>query len=42
MKYMGSKRSIAKYILPIIFQNDSPERWYIETFVGGCNLIDKV
>ena len=42
MKYMGSKNRIAKDILPIIFRNHTPEQFYVEPFVGGCNLIDKV
>ena len=42
MKYMGSKRRIAKEILPIILKNRKPEQWYVEPFVGGCNIIDKV
>ena len=42
MKYMGSKRRIAKYILPIILENRKPGQWYVEPFVGGANLIDKV
>jgi len=39
---MGSKNRIAKYILPIILQNRKPGQYYIEPFVGGANLIDKV
>lgn len=42
MKYMGSKRRIAKYILPIILKDRKVGQWYIEPFVGGANLIDKV
>src|ERR1700748_958044 len=42
MKYMGSKRRIAKYILPIILKDRHPNQWYIEPFCGGCNVIDKV
>lgn len=42
MKYMGSKNRMAKYILPIILKNRKPEQWYVEPFVGGGNLIDKV
>lgn len=42
MKYMGSKRRIAKYILPVILENRKPGQWYVEPFVGGANLIDKV
>ena len=39
---MGSKRRIAKEILPIILKNRKPQQWYVEPFVGGCNVIDKV
>lgn len=42
MKYMGSKNRIAKYILPIILKDRKPGQWYIEPFVGGANIIDKV
>lgn len=42
MKYMGSKNRIAKYILPIILKDRQPNQYYVETFCGGCNTIDKV
>ncbi len=42
MKYMGSKARIAKYILPIILKNRQKNQWYVEPFVGGANIIDKV
>lgn len=44
MKYMGSKSRIAKYIVPIIqkYINDNQSRSYIEPFMGGCNVIDKI
>ena len=42
MKYMGSKNRIAKDILPIILKDRKPGQWYVETMVGGGNLIDKV
>jgi len=42
MKYMGSKSRIAKHILPIILQGRTDNQWYVEPFVGGANLIDKV
>jgi DNA adenine methylase len=42
MKYMGSKNRIAKHILPIILKDRKEGQWYIEPFVGGFNLIDKV
>ena len=42
MIYMGSKNRIAKEILPIILKDRKPNQCYIEPFVGGANLIDKV
>lgn len=42
MKYMGSKNRIAKYILPIILKDRKEGQWYVEPFVGGANIIDKV
>lgn len=42
MKYVGSKHKIAKYILPIILEGRQPGQWYVEPFVGGSNMIDKV
>ena len=39
---MGSKNRIAKYILPIILKGRKPDQWYVEPFVGGANIIDKV
>ena len=44
MQYMGSKRRIAKYIVPIIHEKlkTSGFTTYVEPFCGGCNIIDKV
>lgn len=42
MKYMGSKARIAKEILPIILKDRKKDEFYIDPFVGGANLIDKV
>lgn len=39
---MGSKTRIAKYILPIILKDRKEGQWYVEPFVGGANMIDKV
>ena len=44
MKYMGSKRRIAKHIIPIMVDaadKTGITKW-VEPFVGGANLIDKV
>lgn len=44
MKYMGSKSRISKYIVPIIqkYIDENGIKTYIEPFVGGANVIDKV
>lgn len=44
MKYMGSKSRIAKYIVPIIqkYIDDASCKYYLEPFVGGANVIDKI
>ena len=44
MKYMGSKNRIAKYILPIMLKEMSDRGYttWVEPFVGGGNMIDKV
>lgn len=41
---MGSKSRIAKYIVPIIqkYINDTGCKYYLEPFVGGANVIDKI
>ncbi|AIW03086.1 DNA methylase [Proteus phage PM 75] len=44
MKYMGSKRRIAKHIIPIMVEaaDKADITKWVEPFVGGANLIDKV
>ena len=42
MKYMGSKNRIAKEILPIMLKNRTENQFWVEPFVGGANMIDKV
>lgn len=42
MKYMGSKRRLAKDLLPIMLAGREQEQWWVEPFVGGANTIDKV
>lgn len=39
---MGSKNRIAKYILPIMLKNRKQDQYWVEPFVGGGNVIDKV
>ena len=41
MKYLGSKNKIAKDILPIMLEYRNDRTW-VEPFVGGANIIDKV
>lgn len=42
MKYMGSKNRIAKHILPIMLKDRTEGQYWVEPFVGGANMIDKV
>ena len=44
MVYMGSKSKYAKYIVPILQKaiDDNNVDTYIECFVGGANVIDKI
>lgn len=42
MRYTGNKNRIAKYILPIILKDRKPNQWFVEPFVGGANITDKV
>lgn len=44
MNYIGNKNPLAKFILPYIQEGLDifPYGKYIEPFVGGCNIIDKV
>ena len=40
MKYLGSKRRIAHYILPIILNGMKEGDYFVDLFCGGCNLLD--
>ena len=44
MVYMGSKNKYAQYIVPILQKciDDNNITLYIEPFVGGANIIDKI
>lgn len=42
MKYMGSKNRISKHLKPIIESYLIDKEVYIEPFVGGANMIDKI
>ena len=44
MNYMGSKRRLAKYIVPILQHiiDTHNLKYYVEPFCGGCNIVDKI
>ena len=43
MRYVGSKNRLAKELVPIIQSHITNEtKGYIEPFVGGANMIDKI
>lgn len=44
MNYRVSKQKLAKYIVPIIQKeiNMHSSKYYLEPFVGGANIIDKI
>lgn len=39
---MGSKNRIAKHILPIMLKDRKDGQYWVDPFVGGANIIDKV
>jgi DNA adenine methylase len=39
---MGSKNRIAKHIIPIMLAERKPDQCWVEPFVGGANIIDKI
>ena len=44
MKYVGSKNRLSKHLAPIIqkYIDDNNIKQYLEPFVGGANMIDKI
>lgn len=42
MKFIGSKSKLAKDIIPFLKPYLAKASLYIEPFVGGCNMIDKI
>ena len=42
MVYQGSKNKISKYLKPIIESYLKDGMWYVEPFVGGANMINKI
>lgn len=39
MVYIGSKNRIAKCLLPFLTKYLTPDRWYVEPFAGGMNMM---
>jgi DNA adenine methylase len=42
MVYVGGKRLISKDVLPFLLRHRKPGQYWVEPFVGGGNMIDKV
>jgi DNA adenine methylase len=42
MKYMGSKRRIAKHIVPIMLKHSRDGQFFYDCFTGGGNLIENI
>jgi len=42
MQYVGSKNRLAKHILPTMLSARKDNQCWVEPFVGGANMIDKV
>ena len=42
MRYQGSKRLLAKHIIPFISEHLKDGKVFIDLFAGGMNLVDKV
>ena len=40
--YLGGKFRAAKHILPIILAGRKPGQWFVEPFLGGCNVLPNV
>lgn len=42
MRYSGSKRRFAKYLIPLITKRLEPTAEFIDMFCGGCNILSEV
>jgi len=42
MRYLGNKRKLAKHLIPIMLASRQEGQAWVEPFVGGANMIDKV
>ncbi len=42
MQYMGSKNRLSKELMPFILKNRKEGQYYVEPFVGGANMMNKI
>jgi len=42
VKYVGSKRRIARHLIPFIYQHLEGRSAYVEPFCGGCGMLERV
>lgn len=42
MKYQGSKRRLAKDIIPILIKDRKPGQYFVEPFCGSCSIIQEL
>ena len=42
MQYLGGKVKLAKHIIAVMSEYREPNQYWVEPFVGGANVIDKV
>ena len=42
MQYLGGKYRSAKEIISVVLDDREPGQWYVEPFLGGCNVLPHV
>lgn len=42
MRYSGSKKRFAKYLLPIITEHLTKDTYFIDAFMGGANILSEI
>lgn len=42
MKYLGGKTRLAKHLLAVMLKDRKPNQYYVEPFVGGGSVIERV
>ena len=42
MQYLGGKYRSAKEIIAVVLADREPGQWYVEPFLGGCNVLPHV